>query len=305
MPDLKTRLIGFAGSAVAVEYQGRRAEAIVDFVFRYLGGAAAQEPHRTLRLISDDVGGQLQLFEARDARPRCSADDAWMAEYLLGQACYHLADRSRGGLLFHAAGLSWGERGVILPGRIGAGKTTLAAWLLTQGFRYLTDELVFVPWGGEAFRALTRPLNVKPAARPVLRRLLDAAGRGQVGAVPAGCAPNGRPCILPSDLVLSGPAGDLVSPELLSPHRPLREAALHLIVFPRFRPDGEPQLTRLSGARAGLALMECLINARNLPQYGFGEVVRLVRAVPACRLTYGDFAQLGDVFHEIGAGELC
>jgi hypothetical protein len=34
-------------------------------------------------------------------------------------------------------------------------------------------------------------------------------------------------------------------------------------------------------------------------------VVRLARAVPAYRLTYSDFAQLGDVFSEMGVGELC
>jgi hypothetical protein len=112
---MKRRVIRFAGSAVAVEYQGKRAEAIVDFVFRYVDPAAGEEPHRTLRLISDDAGGELRLSEGDDALSRCTTSDGWMAEYLLGRTCYHLADRSRGGLLFHAAGLSWEGRGLLLP----------------------------------------------------------------------------------------------------------------------------------------------------------------------------------------------
>lgn len=306
MPDLNTRLISFAGSAVAVEYQGRRAEAIVDYVFRYVGTAGGQVPHQTLCLVSDDVGGKLWLCESDDDDPRRTTSDGWMAEYLLGRTCYHLADQSRGGLLFHAAGLSWGELGVILPGRIGAGKTTLAAWLLTQGFRYLTDELVFVPQGDDTFQALIRPLNVKPVARPLLRGLFHTVGYDHAGSVHSGRPTrSGQPRPLKDSLILSGPTGDLVSPELLSPHRPLSEAGIRLIVFPHYRPDCRLDVTRLSKARAGLALMECLINARNLPQYGFEEVVRLARAVPAYRLTYSDFAQLRDVFSEIGAGELC
>jgi hypothetical protein len=303
---MNTRLISFAGSTVAVEYQGRRAEAIVDYVFRYVGSAGGQVPHRTLCLISDEVGGDLRLCESDDDEPRRTTSDGWMAEYLLGRTCYHLADRSRGGLLFHAAGLSWGELGVILPGRIGAGKTTLAAWLLTQGFRYLTDELVFVPHGDDTFKALIRPLNVKPVARPVLRRLFRAVGYDRAGSVRPGQRARSGQLHPPQDgLILSGPTGDLVSPELLSPHRPLSEAGMHLIVFPQYRPDCRLDVTRLTKARAGLALLECLINARNLPQYGFEEVVRLARAVPAYRLTYSDFAQLKDVFSEMGAGELC
>jgi hypothetical protein len=306
MPDLNRRLISFAGSTVAVEYQGRRAEAIVDYVFRYVDSASGEVPYRTLCLISDNAGGELRLCESDGTDPRRTSSDGWMAEYLLGRTCYHLADRSHGGLLFHAAGLSWGEPGMILPGRIGAGKTTLTAWLLTQGFCYLTDELVFVPRGNDTFQALIRPLNVKPVARPLLRRLFHAVGCDQAGSVHLGRQTrSGQPRSLEDGLILSGPTGDLVSPALLSSHRPLNEAGICLIVFPHYRPDCRLDVTRLTRAQAGLALMECLINARNLPRYGFEEVVRLARAVPAYRLTYSDFAQLGDVFSKMGAGELC
>ena len=50
-------------------------------------------------------------------------------------------------MLFHAAALTWQSRGILLPAFTGAGKSTLTAWLLGQGFSYLTDELAFVPAG--------------------------------------------------------------------------------------------------------------------------------------------------------------
>jgi hypothetical protein len=280
---MKRRVIRFAGSGVAVEYQGRRAEAIVAFVFRYVRPAAGEAPHRTLRLISDDVGGEFCLFEGDDTEPRRTTSEGWMAEYLLGRTCYHLAYWSQSGLLFHAGGVSWEGRGLLLPGSIGAGKTTLTAWLLGRGFRYLTDELVYVPEGADSFQAFTRPLNVKGGARVALEPLLGAVRS------------EGR-----CDRTFYGPDGELVPPEQLSPHPPHSEAPLHLIVFPRFQPAGELDLERLSQAQAGLALMACLINARNLDDHGFGEVVRLARSVPAYRLRYGGFRQLEGILGEMG-----
>lgn len=48
---------------------------------------------------------------------------------------------------------------------------------------------------------------------------------------------------------------------------------------------------RLSGADAGLQLMQCAVNARNLADHGLAEIGRLARAVSAYRLTYGELSQ--------------
>jgi len=41
---------------------------------------------------------------------------------------------------FHAASLSWEDKGVMLPGDTGAGKTFLSYFLINNGFEYLSDE---------------------------------------------------------------------------------------------------------------------------------------------------------------------
>jgi hypothetical protein len=196
-----------------------------------------------------------------------------MAAYLLDRTCYHLADRSHGGLVLHSAGLTWLGRGLLLPGQTGSGKSTLSAWLLTQGFDYLTDELVFVPLGTNQFKGLTRPLNLKQAARELLKEILNNQE--------------------PPPEVMSSRTREITPPRALRGGQVQGAAPLSLIIFPHFREGSDFQLREVSKAQAGLALMQCLINARNLEEHGFPEVTRLVRTTPAYEMTYGGFDQIG------------
>ncbi len=274
---LPTRLITFAGSAVGVEYEGDGAARIVDFLYRDISPAAGPGPAQvTLRLLSEGGSGRLRLYCAETLVYEGDAA-ATAADLLLSQSCRELASHSQGGMLFHAAALARPGRSdaVLLPGGIGAGKTTLAAWLLTRGLDYLTDELVFVPDGTEAMQAFARPLNLKKPARAALRDYFDFerhAGR-----------------------MLSTPAGDLILPEALQPTRTAGApgaARASLIVFPHYRAGADFVWQPLSKAQAGLALMKCLVNARNLPEHGFPQVARLAKTVPAYHMTYADFGQV-------------
>jgi hypothetical protein len=208
--------------------------------------------------------------------------DACLAEQLLGDVGYALADKSWDGLLFHAGALAWDGKGLLLPGSIGAGKTTLTMWLAVQGLgglAYLSDEMAFFPAGSHAMQTYTRPLNLKSAARAALKDWFDFEGQ--------------------ADRLLSTPHGDLIPPELLSFAGPRAETPLGLIIFPRYAAGSELELRPLSQAQAGLALMECLVNARNLPDHGFSEIVRLARAAHAYQIRYSDFAQVGDLIEKL------
>ena len=274
MSEEHRRLASFAGSAVAIEYSGSRIAAIIDFLYRHVPAGSDVPPHVTYRAVPGAQPGALALYRD-DTLIYAGDSEAVLAELLMGDACYHLADRSRGGLLFHAAGLIWQGKGLILPGRIGAGKTTLAAWLVAQGLDYLTDELVFVPHGTNAVQAFTRPLNVKKSSRAALQTALSFDFEAHTAHI------------------LSTPHSDLIPPALLRPVQ-LSEPHLGLIVFPRYLPGSDLALRPLSKAQAGLALMECLVNARNLPGYGFAEIARLARTAPAYKLNYADFDQISE-----------
>jgi len=141
---------------------------------------------------------------------------------------------------------------------------------------------VFIPTGSDALHAFTRPLNLKHPARPIWRSLMAAPPQ--------------------PEQILSDTYVDLVSPDGLRPAQKQTSASsktaeafssLRLIVFPRYRPDGEFSLTALSRAQAAKLLLEGLVNARNLPDHGLSEVARLARLVPAYQMNYSDFAQIG------------
>ena len=101
---MSIRLITFAGSTVAVEFEGDRPAQIVEFLFKDIAATSPQLPQFTYRLMAES--GRLQLFR-QDELLYQGDHAARVADILLGNTCYHLADRSRGGLLFHAAALAW------------------------------------------------------------------------------------------------------------------------------------------------------------------------------------------------------
>lgn len=271
MSAAERRLVSFAGSTVAIQYRGERPTAVVDFLYRYAPGISGPSPCVTYRLTASRRSDQLYLYRDGVLFYRNSSDGA-VAEILLGDSCHHLAKESRGGLLFHAAALAWEGRGVLIPGGMGAGKTTLAAWLTAKGLAYLTDELVFLPHGRDQMQAFTRPLNLKRTSIHALERHIDFPGLA--GSVLC----NAHSCLIPHTLIGSGAA-------------PAR-TPVSLILFPAYAAGTEPAIHSLSPAQAGLALMGCLVNARNLSDHGFQEIVRLAQLAPAFRLCYSTFEQV-------------
>ena len=70
-----------------------------------------------------------------------------------------------------------------------------------------------------------------------------------------------------------------------------------LIIFPRYQRHRSFECHLLSKARIGLALMEHLINARNLLGHGLAEAARIAGCIPAYRMNYFSFEQL---IHKLG-----
>ncbi|MGD0918931.1 MAG: hypothetical protein ABSB22_20995 [Thermodesulfobacteriota bacterium] len=268
------RIVSFAGSSVSVEYSGERAAGIVDFLYGSLPITAdTEDPLRVkYQILPFHESNQLHLHREGILIYEGNSD-AELADVLLGSTGHDLADRSRSGLLFHSGALFRGEKGLLLPGGIAAGKTTLTFWLARRGFNYLTDEMAFLRDGADTFQAFTRPLNLKAPSRAVLKNDFDFEGN--------------------ASKILSTIVNDLISPVLLNCNPPDKEAPLDLLFFPQYRPNSDFILQPLSRAQAGLELMKCLVNARNLPDHGFPEITRLARKVPAYRMLYSHFDQIG------------
>lgn len=265
------RLVSFANSTIAIEHHGQQAGEVVDFLYRHIPPGSA--PPSTTYCLASTAAGALQL-ERDGLRLYEGTEVGYAAELLMGESCRSLAERSRGGLLFHAAAVARQGRALLLPGAIAAGKTTLAAWLLTRGFDYLTDEIGYIPDGATTIQGFARPLNIKKTAWAVLHPYLASDER-------------------PEDR-LDSTGSYLLQPQALGARGIAAPLPLAAILFPRYEAESELVFEAVSPARAGLMLMETLVNARNLPDLGFGEAVRLCRIVPAYALCYSHFAQIGE-----------
>jgi hypothetical protein len=272
-------VVAFAGSAVAVEVESPRAAALVDFVVPIelcVGMQGDPAPHCTLRVSTlPGVDGEPPAYTIYrdDVVLYQTANEGDLAEYFQSQLCRQLATESRGGLLFHAAGMVTPDGcGVLIPGGIGAGKSTLTAWLLWRGLDYMTDELVYFPWGVDLLQPYTRPLHLKRPSTHVLRQM----GIIDLDNLPAG--------------VLSGTHSALAPASLIRQGNDPGPTSLRVALFPAYQPEAVPLFEPLSPAQTAQCLLQSLTNARNLPDHGFHEAVRLARGAAGYRLVYSHFS---------------
>jgi hypothetical protein len=175
-------------------------------------------------------------------------------------------------MLFHAAGMGFQDKGILVPGGIGFGKSTFTAWMVTQGCDYFSDEFVYFPLETDEMHAFYRPLHLKKPSRKVLEHSIDYEAH--------------------NDLIMVGSHSDLVHPTLIRQNNRYYQPAVRLILFPHYQTDGEFEWQELTPAQTGLELMQFLINARNLPDHGFGEIARLSRTTKAIKFTYSSFQQI-------------
>jgi hypothetical protein len=260
------RILAFANHALAIEWEDRCSQELVRFLFAAIPESPAEKAVVTFHLTSV---GQGQISVRLSGAPEKGGSGAMgeMAVYLMERACYYLADGSSGGVVFHAACLCRDGKALLLPGSSGSGKTMLAAWLALYGWQFYTDELTFIPAGILECQALTRPLHLKRQVEKFFPGLVKK------GALAVG-------------------SGWLVPPQAFGEIQVGESPVLERIIFPHYQAEASGELQPLTRASTATLLTGLLINARNLPENGFPEVLRLARSVPAFRLVYSDFEQL-------------
>ncbi len=265
---MKKRYLAFADRLLVIEYPSAVDE-ILHFLFRNVPPGTRRQPDHVLILGQNpDFSWTLK----KDGEEIGSAPDTMaIANLLMGEVIYAMIDGVHSGLTLHAAAVALGSKGIWLPGTSGAGKSSLAAWLTSRGFTYLTDELVHCPFDSLSFEAFTRPFNFKQHGLDALALLMPGEHARHK---------------------LAGKAVTMIQPDIFDNKEPESSPVLSLLLFPGFQQQGELAIEPISPAKAGLLLMGCHVNARNLAGHGFADVVKLCRKVPACRLTYSSFDQL-------------
>ncbi|MGZ4753983.1 MAG: hypothetical protein ACXWA9_03710 [Acidimicrobiia bacterium] len=146
-------------------------------------------------------------------------------QYLLWEANRQAIESSTDFVLVHASAAVFDGMAMVLPGPMGAGKSTLAAALVREGLGYLTDEVVALDPATGLIRPYPKYLSLGGAL---------------------------------ADLVPQPPAsiraflGDqhLVAPEAIRPGSIAAAAPPRLVVAPRYEPGAGTTLDRLTPAAA-------------------------------------------------------
>jgi len=65
-----------------------------------------------------------------------------------------------------------------------------------------------------------------------------------------------------------------------------------VVIFPKYEPRAEFDLSPMSTGTAGLKIMSHHVNARNLKDHGFRSIMASIKQVSCYQLTYSEFSQL-------------
>ena|GEM_PF-7065954 len=167
-------------------------------------------------------------------------------------------------LLFHAAAISVGQAGIILPANSGSGKSTLTAALVAAGATYFSDEIAAIEAGAGSLVPFPKAIKLEPDTLPVLssrypeladRRLLDRR------------ATYVRP---PVERWASEP----VSPQF--------------VIFPRYRAGAPTQLRSISRSVAFERLLEQAFSTGGQAGDGIQQIVHLIQMCSCHDLTFSD-----------------
>jgi hypothetical protein len=234
----------------------------------------------------DPARATFRIEAQRDGVRRLSRDGEILLEtdcdgYMLARAEHEIlgaaVGEERRHLVFHAAAVALGGRGVLLVGGRGAGKTTLAARLAGAGFTYYADEMSAVDTRTRRLTPLPRTLNVKPQTVRLL----------------AGC-----------DLRIGSydpdpsryPARYALPPAARVGREPVE---VGLVLFPR-RADGRHAgLTAIRASQAAVLLVRHAYNFPAMPDRGFALVAGLLERAPAFVLEHDDLSEATRMVREI------
>jgi len=208
-----------------------------------------------------------------------SSSAAALIERILYETTVNLARANRSSLVLHAAGVALGTAGVALCGESGAGKSTLAARSILGGFNLLSDELILVDPSLGTMSGFPRPLVLKD--------------------VVAGLGTDNLPVQIQSPAVIGEVGNSYVDPEQIRSGCVQPGAEVAVLVFPRYSPNSNPVIQRLSPAAAAFRLLPRVVNAPNLPRRGLDAVTALAKRVPAYAAAYSDASLIVPVLHQL------
>jgi hypothetical protein len=258
-------MVHFAGNAVLFNIEDEGIRHALHFHFKHC--VKADLPIAAEYTVTKDEKGNFsadlngeQLFSSLNQRAAL-----WR---LTQDALTQLNGIASNVLVFHAAALTYDQDAILLCGKSGSGKSSLAAWLVAEGLGYLTDEVIVRPIDGQVIHGFSQSIVLKAGSSFIWKRWMADA---------------------PPDAMMRFPDNSVwIEPTYFNEDVVKSSAVPKILIFPRYEGDADFQVKRISTANAMFGLIQNLVNARNFPDYGFAETSRLARQVEAYEMVYSD-----------------
>jgi hypothetical protein len=200
-----------------------------------------------------------------------------IAEQLMWRAAADAIAKCERFLLAHAGAVASPEgEGILILGDSGAGKTTLVAALVQEGYRLLSDEAGVIDPADGRLHPWPRPLGFKPGTQSLARfgSLLNGSLRARDGSA-----------IVIASALRPGSLGD-------SCH------VRHVVDY-RYQEGASGSLRDLSGAEAVVAIGRSTPNLRHHGQRGLEVIAELVEGATRHRMVSGDLDQAVRAFGDL------
>lgn len=263
------------GVCIGIEAQSPAADALLESALNNVvaKGTIAEPQARLVVGFIDDVW---QLDEPESGLSLCFDRAGDLLYHLTDRIAFHIANNTDRVHCLHAGAVELNGRAIVCPADSGSGKSTFTTWLVSQGFSYITDELVWLS-KAHTLGGLARPIQIKPNGLEAVSPLIKNE----------------------SEVVLGDIASSLNLRSLgakLSKGQP----KLGVVIFPRYEPEASFELSPMSAGKAGLKIMSHHVNARNLKDHGFRSIMNSIKQVSCYQLTYSEFSQLNsELFQDL------
>jgi hypothetical protein len=130
-----------------------------------------------------EINRQIHIFHNRTRTAQCTLNE--LVPTLKALVTEQVALKSSPDIALHSACLLTGGRGLLVSGRPGAGKTTLAVHLMEAGFAYAADDIVLIGPDGRATGVLFAPA-VKQGAWTMIKKFRPDLAESAVHSRPDG-----------------------------------------------------------------------------------------------------------------------
>lgn len=188
-------------------------------------------------------------------------------------------------LMVHAGVVERDGRALVLSGRPGAGKSTLTAALVLNGWRLLSDEIALIPIGTTRLLPVPRPVSLKGESIQMIRKRWPEAVIGPE-------TPGTK----------KGTVAHL-KPPTRSVERAAEPAKMAWLVFPRFTAEVATSLRPISRAQALLRAGHEAFNYSMLGSVGFETLAGVIDGTACFDLPFGDLDEAIARLEELPAAD--